>query len=261
VSGLVAELARTPISAGSGDTPGRGRGARTGRRPWSPCASPRVSPTKTTPHPAHIPREVAGSSHRRPEIPASQVAKRPAHAGNPRPRPPSPEPPTGLSRRRSRVRVPSLPLFVCPANDVFCCLTRHIHRLLGQRNGQQRRSECGHNIPAKVEVMFPVQTPDPQGPSIHAGRSRSRPSGKRGSRKSTTPLLSVAASTRTSRRRRCRTAHEPRPALQRFSRPRSKLPVPTKRAVARRGCAKARPATGCQACGRRGRGATRSSSD
>jgi hypothetical protein len=50
-------------------------------------------------------------------------------------------------------------------------------------------------------------------------------------------------------------------ALQRFSRPRSKLPVPTKRAVARRGCAKARPATGCQACGRRGRGATRSSSD
>ena len=34
-----------------------------------------ASPNETTPHPAHIRREVAGSSRRRPVVPASQVAK------------------------------------------------------------------------------------------------------------------------------------------------------------------------------------------
>jgi hypothetical protein len=69
-----------------------------------------ASPTQTTFHPAHIPREVAGSSRRCPVIPASQVAKSPAHPGNPRPLPLTPEPPRpachaggrGFESRRSR---------------------------------------------------------------------------------------------------------------------------------------------------------------
>ena len=68
------------------------------------------SPTKTTLHPAHIPREAAGSSRRCPAMPASQAPKAPAHG---RKSPLVPAQPgttkTGRSRRRSRVRVPSLP--------------------------------------------------------------------------------------------------------------------------------------------------------
>jgi hypothetical protein len=70
-----------------------------------------ASPIQTTRHFAHIPREVAGSSGRCPVIPASQVAKSPAHPGNPRPLPLTSEPPRpachaggrGFESRRSRL--------------------------------------------------------------------------------------------------------------------------------------------------------------
>jgi hypothetical protein len=61
-------------------------------------------------HPALIPREPAGSSRSAPRIPATPGSESPAHG---RKSPPIPAQPasakTGLSRRRSRVRVPSLP--------------------------------------------------------------------------------------------------------------------------------------------------------
>jgi hypothetical protein len=75
----------------------------------------RASPTKTTLYPAYVPREVAGSSRRHPVIPASQLAKStPAQPGNAK---------TGLSRRRSRVRGPSLPVKSLQTG-MFCCLDR-----------------------------------------------------------------------------------------------------------------------------------------
>ena len=83
----------------------------------------RASPTKTTVVPAHIPRDVAGSSRRCPGIPASQVAKSPVYPGNPRSLPLSAEPPRpachaggrGFESRRSRKK---------PANPRICCLFR-----------------------------------------------------------------------------------------------------------------------------------------
>jgi hypothetical protein len=66
--------------------------------------------TRTTPHPALIPQEAAGSSRQSPPIPATSGSERPAQR---RESPPIPAYPasamTGLPRRRSRVRVPSLP--------------------------------------------------------------------------------------------------------------------------------------------------------
>jgi hypothetical protein len=69
-----------------------------------------ASPTQTTFHPAHLPRQVGGSSCRGAVIPASQVARRSAHTGNRRPFPLSPELPRpachaggrGFESRRSR---------------------------------------------------------------------------------------------------------------------------------------------------------------
>jgi hypothetical protein len=88
------------------------RPSRPRRCPRMPQPS-RASPTKTTSDPARIPREVAGSLSRRPVIPASQVPKKSCSWQK---SPPTPAQPgsakTGLSRRRSRVRVPSLPLKV-----------------------------------------------------------------------------------------------------------------------------------------------------
>jgi len=71
----------------------------------------RASPSRTTLYPAYIPREVAGSSRRPPVIPASNRAKGPALAGNPRLFPTSPETPRpachaggrGFESRRSRL--------------------------------------------------------------------------------------------------------------------------------------------------------------
>ena len=71
-------------------------------------------PTKTTPHPAQIPQEVAGGSRLRPVIPARPQAKRPAREGNPRLLPLSPKTPRpachaggrGFESRRSR-KVPA----------------------------------------------------------------------------------------------------------------------------------------------------------
>ena len=65
----------------------------------------------TTPHPAHIPPEGAGSSRRSPTIPARSLAKSPALAGNPRLLPLNPEAPRpachaggrGFESRRSRL--------------------------------------------------------------------------------------------------------------------------------------------------------------
>jgi hypothetical protein len=80
---------------------------------------------KATRHPALIPQEVAGSSRRNPAIRASRRTKDPAHEGNPRPIPAQAGTAmTGLSRRRSRVRVPSLPSLEVPANTYFCCHSR-----------------------------------------------------------------------------------------------------------------------------------------
>jgi putative flavoprotein involved in K+ transport len=55
--------------------------------------TPRASPSATTLHPAHIPREVAASSRRSPAIPARRRAESPALAANPRLSPLSPEAP------------------------------------------------------------------------------------------------------------------------------------------------------------------------
>jgi hypothetical protein len=78
----------------------------------APCVphSSRWFSASATPHPAHIPREAAGSSRRRPRIPARPSSKDPARGGNPRPLPLSPEPPRpachagrrGFESRRSR---------------------------------------------------------------------------------------------------------------------------------------------------------------
>ncbi len=71
---------------------------------------------RATPHPALIPQEVAGSSRPMPGNPRNATVGKPCSR---RESPPIPAQPastkTGLSRRRSRVRVPSLPLKV-PAN-------------------------------------------------------------------------------------------------------------------------------------------------
>jgi hypothetical protein len=65
---------------------------------------------ETTTHPGLIPQEVAGTSRQYPLNAATRRSESPAVAGNPRLSPLSPEAPKiGLSRRRSRVRVPSLP--------------------------------------------------------------------------------------------------------------------------------------------------------
>jgi hypothetical protein len=75
----------------------------------SSFADPRSLASKTTAHPALIPQEVAGTSRRHPQIPAPQRCE---HLLTPAIPADSPQPGsvmTGLSRRRSRVRVPSLP--------------------------------------------------------------------------------------------------------------------------------------------------------
>jgi hypothetical protein len=48
----------------------------------------------------------------------------------------------GLSRRRSRVRVPSLPSLEVPANGHFCCPGRHADAISGQQTGSSL-DRCG----------------------------------------------------------------------------------------------------------------------
>ena len=89
-----------------------------------------ASPNETTRDPAHIPREVAGSSCRFPVIPASHVAKVlrmpeiPAHsrsARNHQDRPVTPEV-AGSS--------PVAPVENSLENHLFCCHVRKRHRVL-----------------------------------------------------------------------------------------------------------------------------------
>ena len=73
----------------------------------------RSSTAQTTTHPGQIPHEVVGNPRPDPQIPATLTAKSPAHAPGIPPIPAQAgSAKTGLSRRRSRVRVPSLPSFV-----------------------------------------------------------------------------------------------------------------------------------------------------
>jgi hypothetical protein len=65
---------------------------------------------KTKPHAAHVPQEVAGSSRRSPAIPARLWPKSPALVVIPAYPRSARKGHDRLSRRRSRVRVPSLPL-------------------------------------------------------------------------------------------------------------------------------------------------------
>jgi hypothetical protein len=121
---------------------------RSGPRRDSPATRIRQtccsSPTKTTLHPAFIPPEVAGSFRRRPVIPASQVAKNPAHGGNPRPLPISPEPPRpachaggrGFESRRSRKVPANRHLFLSPLAQTsvgfFSCRAHPAPEIAGQ---------------------------------------------------------------------------------------------------------------------------------
>ena len=98
-------MRRPPLTRGSG-------GFRLGswrRRQRHPRLSGAFS-TRTTPHPALIPHDVAGSSRPRPPIPATPGSENPALAGNPRLSPARQEAPRparhaggrGFESRRSR---------------------------------------------------------------------------------------------------------------------------------------------------------------
>jgi hypothetical protein len=93
---------RPTAKAASGRT-ARGQGAAT-----IPHTAPSFAEKATT-HPALIPQEVPGSSRKAPRIPATLGQNALVSPGSP----PIPaqlgSAMTGLSRRRSRVRVPSLP--------------------------------------------------------------------------------------------------------------------------------------------------------
>ena len=105
----------------------RSRSHRSGRRPRSATslALLRAFALWATLHSALIPHEVAGSSHPDPVTPASrwpktllagQIPVYPAQPASAR---------TGLSRRRSRVRVPSLPRRKYPPIGMFWRRGRH----------------------------------------------------------------------------------------------------------------------------------------
>ena len=82
---------------------------------------------ETTTHPALIPQEVAGTSRQYPLNPATRRSESPGVAGNPRLIPVQPASgKTGLSRRRSRVRVPSLPLKSLQIGIMRCPFRRRI---------------------------------------------------------------------------------------------------------------------------------------
>ena len=81
---------------------------------FTPKSNPRTFcsfANETTAYPALIPHEAAASSRRRPAIPATPGAEGPARAGSPPIPAQAASDKTGLSRRRSRVRVPSLPSY------------------------------------------------------------------------------------------------------------------------------------------------------
>jgi hypothetical protein len=91
-----------------------------------------LSSSEATPHPAYIPQEVAGTSRRHPRIP--QAGWR--NVTSWRKSPPTPAQPgsamTGLSRRRSRVRVPSLPFGRPPARRATdAAAARELQREIG----------------------------------------------------------------------------------------------------------------------------------
>jgi hypothetical protein len=115
------------------------RGGRRGRHP----AHTRPFSTRTTPHPAIIPHEPAGSSRKSPAIPATARAKRPAHRGNPRLFPLRPQAPRpachaggrGFESRRSRKN---------PCKTAcFCCHARAIDRRLPRSRIHPAR-KCRH---------------------------------------------------------------------------------------------------------------------
>jgi hypothetical protein len=89
-------------------------------RPWArkPSMAAARNGRANTPSRTY-PAEPAGTSRRRPLIPARQLAKSPAHAGNPAYSGQPGDAKTGLSRRRSRVRVPSLPFSKLPAKRLL----------------------------------------------------------------------------------------------------------------------------------------------
>jgi hypothetical protein len=127
-----------------------------------------------TTHPALIPHEAPGGPRPHPRIPASTEVKALLTPQIPLIHAQPGSAMTGLSRRRSRVRVPSLPSLEAPQTGTYCCLLRRKTASARAANGQQPviadQAEI-HKSPANGLVCHLIDNATWPGPE-HCGLCR-----------------------------------------------------------------------------------------
>jgi hypothetical protein len=119
---------RPPPTRGGPIPPGFVAKATAASRPYPVAFS-----TRTTPHPALIPHDVAGSSRPRPPTPATPESEKPGHSGNPRQSPLSPQAPRPACHAGGRGFEPVAPVSRLP------CIRGTYQRASDLESGPGRR--------------------------------------------------------------------------------------------------------------------------